>query len=137
MKTALDSNILSSIWSREPSAPRVKKQLIEARAQGSIVVCAPVYVELAAHPLASPEVVDRLLAEAGIAVEFILDELIWRRAADRFAAYARRRHGSGGTLPKRLLVDFVIAAHALLEADRLLTLDPSRYQRDFPELRLA
>jgi predicted nucleic acid-binding protein len=36
-----------------------------------------------------------------------------------------------------LLPDFLIAAHALLRADRLMTLDPARYQQDFPELRLA
>jgi predicted nucleic acid-binding protein len=64
MKTALDSNVLSSIWSAESSAARVKQQLIEARAQGSIVICGAVYAELAAHPLASPRMVDRLLAEA-------------------------------------------------------------------------
>ena len=38
--------------------------------------------------------------------------------------------------PKRLLADFVIGAHALYSADRLLTLDEGRYRRDFPELKL-
>src|SRR5438046_5990875 len=38
--------------------------------------------------------------------------------------------------PKRLLVDFIVAAHALLRADRLMTLDASRYRQDFPKLRL-
>jgi predicted nucleic acid-binding protein len=137
MKTALDSNILSSLWSAEPSAPRVRQQLIDARAQGSIVVCAPVYVELGAHPLLSPGTVDRLLAEAGVAVEFDLEERVWRMAAQGFAAYAQRRRRSGGQPPKRLLADFVIAAHALLCADRLLTLDSSRYQQDFPNLQLS
>jgi hypothetical protein len=137
MKTALDSNILSSLWSAELSASRVKQQLIDARAQGSIVVCAAVYAELAAHPLLSPGLLDRLLAQAGITVEFALDELVWRKAAERFATYAQRRRDSGGAAPKRFLADFLIAAHALFRADRLFTLDPSRYQQDFPELRLV
>ena len=137
MTTAVDSNILSALWSAEPSAPRVKRQLIEARAQGSIVLCGPVYVELAAHPLVSLGRVDRLLEEADILVEFDLAEPIWRKAAERFAAYADRRRRSGGTSPKRLLADFLIAAHALVCADRLLTLDATRYQQDFPELRLV
>ena len=137
MKTALDSNILSSLWSAEPSAPQVKQQLISGRAQGSIVVCAPVYTELAAHPLLSPGLLDRLLAEAGITVEFVLDEPVWRKAAERFASYAKRRRRSGGAAPKRFLADFLIAAHALLRADRLFTLDPERYRQDFPELRLV
>ena len=41
---------------------------------------------------------------------------------------------TGGGAAKRLLVDFIIAAHALLRADRLMTLDASRYARDFPRL---
>jgi predicted nucleic acid-binding protein len=38
--------------------------------------------------------------------------------------------------PKRMLVDFVVGAHALLQADRLVTQDEDRYARDFPDLRL-
>lgn len=137
MKTALDSNILSAFWSNEASAGRIEQELKDSRAQGSLVVSAPVYVELSAHPLVSPGFVDKFLAETGIVVEFALDETVWRRAAEGFAEYARRRRRSGGTSAKRMLPDFLIAAHALICADRLLTLDPSRYQQDFPQLRLA
>jgi predicted nucleic acid-binding protein len=137
MTTALDSNVLSSLWSAEPSAPRVRQQLIDARLSGSIIVCAPVYAELASHPQLSLDKVDRLLAETDIAVDYRLDEGVWRKAAEGFAAYAQRRRRSGGTSPKRLLPDFVIAAHALLRADRLFTLDPARYELDFPGLRLV
>jgi predicted nucleic acid-binding protein len=137
MRTALDSNIISAIWSAEPSTPRIQAVLKNARSQGSIVICAPVYVELVAHPLAAREFVDQFLADTGIAIEFMLDEFVWRKAAVGFAAYAQRRRRSGGTSPKRLLPDFLIAAHTLLHADRLFTLDPTRYQLDFPELRLV
>jgi predicted nucleic acid-binding protein len=44
------------------------------------------------------------------------------------------RSRAGGK--KRLLVDFLIGAHAFLCADRLLTLDPHRYVQNFPKLRL-
>lgn len=134
MKTALDSNILSSLWSAEKFAEQIRQKLVEARARGSVVLCAPVYVELSAHPLVTPGVVDRLLKEADITIEFVLDEPMWRMAAKCSAADANRT-SSGGS-PKRLLADFLIAAHALLNADRLFTLDASRYQQDFPELRL-
>ena len=35
-----------------------------------------------------------------------------------------------------MLVDFIVGAHALLMADRFLTLDQGRYSKDFPELNL-
>jgi hypothetical protein len=92
---------------------------------------------LVAHPLVSPGFVDKFLAETTIAIEFDLDESIWRRAAEGFAAYVQRRRRSRGTSPKRVLPDFIIAAHAQIRADRLMTLDPARYNLDFPKLHLV
>jgi len=137
LRTALDTNILSALWSREPLATRVAAQLASAHAKGGLVVCAPVYIELLAHPAASQRFVDEFLSETGIAVDFDMDEAVWRAAAKGFSAYAQRRRRSGGGSAKRLLVDFIIAAHALLHADRLMTLDPVRYELDFPKLHLV
>ncbi|HLW84662.1 MAG TPA: type II toxin-antitoxin system VapC family toxin [Candidatus Sulfotelmatobacter sp.] len=139
MRTALDTNILSPVWSGEPSAAAIAAQLSKARAQGALVVCAPVFVELTAIPAVnvSVQLVEKLLGEMAIIVDFDLGEDVWRLAATRFAAYAIRRRQSGGGPPKRLLVDFLIASHALLKADRLMTLDTSRYGVDFPNLRLT
>lgn len=137
MRTALDTNVLSALWSNEPLASRVATDLARAHAQGGLVVCAPVYVELLAHPAASQRFVEEFLAETGIAVDFGLDEPVWRAAAKGFSAYAERRRRSAGGSAKRLLVDFVVAAHALLHSDRLMTLDPARYKLDFPKLRLV
>ena len=137
MRTALDTNVLSALWSHEPLASQIATQLADARAQGGLVICAPVYAELLAHPSAGESFVDEFLGETGITVDFVLEEDVWRSAAQSFAAYARRRRRSAGGSPKRLLVDFVIAAHALLRADRLMTLDATRYRQDFPKLRIV
>ena len=75
MKTALDSNILSALWSNEPSALKIETDLKLARAQGGILICAPVYMEVMAHPLATRTFVQEFLDETGIQVEFDLDEL--------------------------------------------------------------
>jgi len=83
------------------------------------------------------QTVRKALAETAIAIDFDLEEDVWMLAAESFAAYAMRRRGSGGGSPKRLLADFVIASHALLKADRLMTLDPARYNLDFPKLNLV
>lgn len=63
-------------------------------------------------------------------------EPVWRLAAQTFAAYAQRRRDSSGRHPKRFLADFLVGAHATLEADRLVTIDADRYRTDFPNLAL-
>ena len=88
-----------------------------------------------AHPKASVAFVDDFLNETGIAIDFDLGEPVWREASVRFAKYAARRRASRGGSVKRLVADFIVGAHALLRADRLLTLDTSRYAKDFPELK--
>jgi len=56
-------------------------------------------------------------------------------AARRLERYAKRRRRSAPRGPKRLLADFIIGSPALAQAERSLTLDPKRYERDFPELK--
>jgi predicted nucleic acid-binding protein len=136
MRTAIDTNILSLLWSGGPLGTTLAAQLTQARAQGALVVSAPVFVELSAIPTGDAQRVQRLLGEMNIAVDFDLGEDVWRFAATSFAAYAIRRLRSGGGPPKRLPADFVIAAHALLKADRLMTRDANRYGQDFPTLHL-
>jgi predicted nucleic acid-binding protein len=137
MRTALDTNILSALWSSEPQALEIATSLGQARTVGGLVICAPVFVELQAHPSVSEKFIEDFLRETGVAVDFLLDEAVWRRAAKSFAVYAQRRRRSGSEPPKRLLVDFLIASHALLHADRLMTLDAKRYKGDFPTLRIV
>jgi predicted nucleic acid-binding protein len=136
MRTALDTNILSPIWSAAPSAAMIAAQLSRVRAEGALVICGPVFVELSAVPGLNVQTVRKALAETAIAIDFDLDEDVWLLAAETFATYAIRRRRSGGGPPKRLPPDFVIASHALLQADRLMTRDASRYAVDFPSLRV-
>jgi predicted nucleic acid-binding protein len=136
MRTAIDTNILSALWSGEPLAPMVSEVLDQAATDGGLVVCAVVYAELLAHPKAKLDFVDDFLSSTEISIDFDLGEPVWREASARFAKYAMRRRASRGGKAKRLLADFIVGAHALLRSDRLLTLDRSRYSRDFPDLKL-
>jgi predicted nucleic acid-binding protein len=95
-----------------------------------------VYIELCANPSVTPAFVEEFLASTGIMLDFALDANVWRLAATGFAAYAKRRRRSAGDVAKRVPVDFIIAAHASLRADRLMTMDASYYQPDFPRLRI-
>src|SRR5207244_5997023 len=81
-------------------------------------------------------IIQQFCRETGILLDFLLDEQVWERAAHAFVAYAQRRRQSRAGSPKRLIMDFIVAAHPLLRADRLMTLDAIRYRQDFPKLRL-
>jgi|SRR5689334_5843553 len=126
MRTAIDTNVLFALWSGEPLASLVSEVLDQAAGSGGLVVCAAVYAKL--------DFVDGFLSTTGISIDFDLGEPVWRAASVRFAKYASRRRVSRGGSAKRLLADFIVGAHALIRSDRLFTLDPSRYARDFPEL---
>ena len=53
------------------------------------------------------------------------------------AADAWRRHRAGGGHRDRIAADFLIAGHALVAADRLLTRDRGFYRRYFSGLRMV
>ena len=134
MRTAVDTNVISALLSVEPGAMEVSVVLNNSLGEGALVICGAVYAELSAYPKNSAELLDDFLASTGIAVDFNLGEPVWREAARRFAKYAARRRSSRGSHPKRLLTDFIVGAHALIRADRLLTLDEGCYAQDFPDL---
>ena len=136
MITALDTNILSALWSGGGAAAGITSGLSGASAGGAVIVCGAVYAELLAYPGSSVEFIEAFLSDTRIEVEFALGKDIWKEAGIRFAAYSQRRRRSGGAEAKRLLIDFLVGSHALLRADRLMTLDAPRYRRDFPELEL-
>jgi hypothetical protein len=137
MRTALDTNVLSAILDNEPKAEELGEKLGEAKAAGSIVVCGVVFAEAMAHPKATESSVRRFLDDTGVEIAFEFEEAVWVVAGTRYARYAARRRRSSDISSRRLLADFIIGAHALVQADRLMTLDRGRYERDFPELKLV
>jgi predicted nucleic acid-binding protein len=104
--------------------------------EGSLVISPLVFAELHAHPKMTSGSILSFLDATGIVIEYKLEERVWTEAGQRFARYAARRRKATGEGPRRILADFLIGAHALVQAERLLTLDPKRYSQDFPELRL-
>lgn len=137
MRTALDTNVISALLSIEAVSKRAVELLGSAKAAGGLVICGAVYAELLAYPGMTREMLERLLEETGIDVDFELSEVAWLEAGLQYAEYARRRRGSGSSSPKRLLVDFIIGAHAAKNADRLITFDPDRYRQAFTGLELV
>jgi predicted nucleic acid-binding protein len=136
MRTAIDTNIISAIWSWEASAEKVTNQLGAAKIEGALLISPFVFAELLSYPGATEAFVRGFLQASGVVVDLKLEERIWTEAGLRSARYAERRRQATGEGPRRILTDYLIGAHALVQADRLLTLDSRRYRQDFPELRL-
>jgi predicted nucleic acid-binding protein len=136
MRTAIDSNVFSAIWTGEASVPRLLEKLKEAKDDGALLISPFVFAELHAYPGMTEPLVRRFLEETGVVVDLRIEETVWTESGLRFAKYAERRKKSTGEGPRRILADFLIGAHALVQADRLLTLDAKVYRQDFPEVRL-
>ena len=136
MRTAIDTNVISAIWSGERSARTLIADLGAAAERGGLVICPVVYAELLAYPGATGAFVDRFLSDTRLAIDWVIGREIWEKAAERFSAYAERRRRNGSE-SKRLIADFLIGAHALLQADQLMTMDRARYRADFGELTIA
>jgi len=79
MRTAIDTNVLSALWSKEPFASDIARNLGNAKADGGLVVSAPVYAELLAYPKATESFVNDFLADTGIAVDFEFRQPVWMR----------------------------------------------------------
>jgi predicted nucleic acid-binding protein len=138
MTTAIDSNVLVALWNSDDSLNRsAQKALRAARSGGPLVISAPVFAELVAALSRNEAFIDSFCSETSIAIEWDLDELIWRAAGRAFQHYARRRKNQSGSKPRRILADFVIGAHALRRGYRLLTLDEGLYRLAFPRLALS
>jgi len=138
MTTALDTNVVVALWYEDDALNSTARSAMdEALTRGNLVTAAPVFAELLASPTRTEAFVDYFLRETGIAVDWDIDEQIWRTAGRAFQNYAkhRRKQQNGG--PRRILADFVIGAHALRRGYRLLTLDDRLYRAAFPRLSIV
>lgn len=134
--TAVDTNVISALWSGGPLSRQAFELMRAARAEGQLVICSLVYAELLANPAADMDFVENFLKRARVEVDFRMDQRLCREAGSRFKAHSRRRQKARSGLPRRIVADFLIGAHALLHASRLLTWDAEDYKRDFPELTI-
>jgi len=138
MTTAIDTNVIVALWNEDETHNlTAKKALGESQVGGRLVICGVVYAELMAAPGRTEAFVDRFCEEAGIVVEWEIGEKAWRAAATAFQGYAARRRKQKGAEARRILADFVIGAHALVNGYKLLTLDARMYEASFPKLPIT
>jgi predicted nucleic acid-binding protein len=130
MKTAVDSNVLFDVLRPNPAHLAASRAaLSQAAAAGELVISEAVYAETGAHFKRHKEL-EAFLADAGIRLENSTAEACFR------AAQAWRTYRSRGGPRARMLADFLIGAHAELQAGRLLSRDRDFYLQYFPRLHV-
>jgi predicted nucleic acid-binding protein len=137
MTTVIDSNVIAALWNPDDALNATAGSALEtALARGRLVVPAPVYAELMASVGRTESFLDVFFQETGIAVEWHMEERVWRAAGRAFQRYAVRRHRQREPGPRRILADFLIGAYASGHNYPLLTLDEGIYRAAFPQLKI-
>ena len=130
MRTAVDSSVLLAIFNDEPGAQSWMEALMQARREGLLVVCDVVYGEVAPAFTAQVEL-DEALRQLGVSFEAVSPSAAWR------AGQAYREYRDAGGPRNHLMPDFLIAAHAQTQADRLAAIDRGYLRRYFSGLPLV
>jgi predicted nucleic acid-binding protein len=152
--TAVDTNVLLDVL--VPNAPSRAASLkaLDVAAAGGLVLADAVYAELAAW-FPDRASLDRFLSDTAIRLAPSSTGVLhaagvaWRRYTQRRVPAVTcpacgasqtvvcQRCGRELSPRQHVLADFLIGAHALENADQLLTRDRGYYATYFPRLRLA
>jgi predicted nucleic acid-binding protein len=128
--TAVDTSVLRDVFGADPSFGRSSGDAVRrCLTEGQLVACDVVWAETAASftsARAAVEAMDRLnVGFSGLDLD-----------SSTAAGAAWRAYRNRGGKRERLIADFLIGAHALQRADRLLTRDRGFYRAYFKGLAI-
>jgi predicted nucleic acid-binding protein len=129
MITAVDTSVLIAVTKGESDAYGWIEVLAAARADGELVICEVVAAELFAL-LMDGRKFHRSVT--GLGIDFSAISLQCAQLAGRIFKQYRRLGGPRD----HLIPDFLIGAHAQMQADRIAAIDRGYLRRYFPRLKI-
>jgi len=129
---AADVDVLTQWLTDSLRADAVETSLRQCLGNGKVVVCDPALTRLCADLRGGADVL-AALEETGIHYS-ALEAKSALRAGEMLRRHRQRNKNGAGSM--RLITDFMIGAHALMQCDGLLTFDPMFYRDYFKGLKL-
>ena len=134
MITAVDTSVLLDLLLQDPAfGTKSEEALRKASQEGALVMCDVVYAELAGL-FPSQAVLEAFLREAGLQLKPFSSDILWK-AGELWRRFCLRRP-CRSAVARRIVADFLIGAHAMIQAERFLTRDWGFYRTVFAGLRL-
>jgi predicted nucleic acid-binding protein len=129
MITAVDTSAILAIFKREASAEGWLLRLAEAARSGPLVISEVVYAELAAFFVRAEDLEHQL---ENLGIDLLPSSRQTLFSAGQIHSDYRRSGGARTTM----VPDFLIGAHALVQANRLASVDRGYLRKHFTGLQL-